>query len=378
MKKILVVSEVPTHPTNAGHRACILAYTNLLKEIGYEVFFLYSNNEMLPKEYLNETKKFWGDHFFCFKKSFLVFAMRFLFSKLFLLLKQDISILDTHYPFGLSSYVKSLHNKFHFDCVIVNYVWLSRLMVDTSIPIKAVFTHDVFSNRNQRTNSKWDSLSPSQEAKALKRCPNILSIQENESVFFSYLAPESKIYTVFSPVKYIETPIVANQNILFLSSNNKHNLEGISFFIENIFPELQVKFPDVKLLIGGAICSVLQDKYISQQIEYFGFVDNVSEFYSLGNVCINPVSSGSGLKIKTFESLSYGKLTIVHPHSLEGVFSSSQIPVCVAESVGEYVTILLKLFTDTSFFVENKMKCCTYIEKYTEHIKEQYRLLIDN
>ena len=39
--KILIVSKCPTHPTSAGNRWGILAQTQILKDLGNEIFFLY-------------------------------------------------------------------------------------------------------------------------------------------------------------------------------------------------------------------------------------------------------------------------------------------------------------------------------------------------
>lgn len=46
MKKILLVSTMPTHPTDAGNRAAIMSQVNILKEIGCDVHLLASKNDV--------------------------------------------------------------------------------------------------------------------------------------------------------------------------------------------------------------------------------------------------------------------------------------------------------------------------------------------
>lgn len=45
MKKVLIISDTPTHPTNTGNKMCILSYATLLQDMGYDVYFLYFTRE---------------------------------------------------------------------------------------------------------------------------------------------------------------------------------------------------------------------------------------------------------------------------------------------------------------------------------------------
>lgn len=65
--KILIVSDIPTSPTNAGNRRIIKSYTDLFKSWGNEVHFLFVNKFSLRKNYrsqiknaISETRKEWG------------------------------------------------------------------------------------------------------------------------------------------------------------------------------------------------------------------------------------------------------------------------------------------------------------------------------
>lgn len=45
--RILIVSKCPTHPTDAGNRWGILAQTEILRELGNEIYFLYIDERPL-------------------------------------------------------------------------------------------------------------------------------------------------------------------------------------------------------------------------------------------------------------------------------------------------------------------------------------------
>lgn len=44
-RKILVISQTPTHPQNAGNRTRIVNFLLALKEQGHEIHFVYLNRE---------------------------------------------------------------------------------------------------------------------------------------------------------------------------------------------------------------------------------------------------------------------------------------------------------------------------------------------
>lgn len=54
--------------------------------------------------------------------------------------------------------------------------------------------------------------------------------------------------------------------------------------------------------------------------------------------------SGTGLKVKTFEAISYGKYVLAHTHSLEGVYDPSNIPVKECVDAKDYISCLRELF----------------------------------
>ena len=49
-----------------------------------------------------------------------------------------------------------------------------------------------------------------------------------------------------------------------------------------------------------------------------GFVDSLSEYYSYADMVIAPLTDGGGMKIKTAEAISYGKIFLGSSESLYG------------------------------------------------------------
>lgn len=381
--KILIVSKCPTHPTNAGNRRWTLSQCEILEQLGHVVHFLYIaefplEKARLPlfKNDLDETSLFWRDRFHLYKlskfshlRNILVTYRREWFNKGFY-------HCDDKYPKGLTSFVRKLQQKENFDVCILNYYELSKIAEKISFPKVAINTHDCFSYKNLVINKKYaGQLTASEEAKAMQRCRSIFALQEEEAIFFQKLSPKSIVYTLFSYTEYRPSEVVNNYNILFLSGSNQFNINGLNWFVNDVFPLIQKEFPQAELLVGGAICSVVS--YSNKHIKLLGSINNASEFYSMGDVAINPVYQGTGIKVKTIESIAYDKVTIAHPHSKIGIFKSETAPLFVSEEPIEWLNFLKTIWRDKSAIERIKVKNKDYLFKMNNYIVQNYKLFLE-
>lgn len=371
-KNILIVSDCPTHRNIAGNRNCILQNVRLLKEIGHSVYFLLLDKGDLCNEDIIETSDFWGPDLLIFKQNRIQTLIQHFLLKLTLLFHCNNPFIDFLCPWGASSLLKTAEKQWAIDSIIVNYVWNSKLLTYSISNTKCLFSHDVFSNRNQDGLSAWHSFSSKSEAKALRRADHILSIQENESIFFRHLVPSLDVHTVYMPFSFKDVTSISLNNLLFFSGYNEHNQSAIKSFINNIWPVISAHFPELKLFIGGSICKVLQDLPLPETVVLKGMYKNPEDFYSQGAIVINPVSSGTGLKVKTFEAISYGKYVLVHPHSVEGIFEKQNAPIVVCNSADDYINALDKTVLHLGFDKEIRFSCLQYIERLNNYIKNQY------
>ena len=381
--KILIVSKCPTHPTDAGNRWWILSQAEMLISMGHEVHFLYINELPLKRdaapyiESLEKTRKYWGDKFHLFTVSkFQKYKM--IAAKLYRMkFGHNYWKVDDQYPFGLEQMVNELDGTIHFDVCIINYYYLSRLFEHINIPKKAIATHDCIAYKQLKTGMPTLCITADTEAKAMQRCPHIFALQEQEADYFQLLSPQSKVYNLFGKYQHYPQPISSNHNIMFLSGNNEFNQNGIKWFIKDVFPLILKRFPDAKLKIGGGICKVMPELKNLEGVDMLGYVDSLDEFYRLGDVAINPVYQGTGLKIKTFEALSYDKVTLVHPHSMAGVYKKNEAPLFASEKPEEWVKFLETVWDNPKRMEEIKKHNADYMKEMNEFIISEYRRFLE-
>lgn len=369
--KVLIVSTNLSHPTDAGNRTAIMGQVRILKHLGCDVHFLFADMALRQADE-SQMRDYWGDHYHVFHLNPIKKVRRVVIDKVRTSLCHGYWHCDDHYPSGIERFVAHLNEQLHFDALIVQYMRLSKLVAHSTIPRKAVYTHDVFSYKDLRTGMPfYETCNAHEEAKALQRCPYIFAIQEEEAAYYSYLSPRSRIFTVYSPFDYHPQPVVGNKNILYIASRMEFNVNGILWFLDNVWPMLVGQDPEVRLIIGGTVCEkVPVGKYAN--VELLGRVDSLEDFYLQGDVVINPVSQGTGLKIKTFEAISFGKATVVHPHSSQGIFHKSTAPLSIAQTPTDWAAIISGLFNDRDRLAAIKKKDEIYMQEMNSYICSQY------
>ncbi len=369
--RVLIISPTPTHLEIGGNRSCILSYCEMLIKEGYELTYLWIANFDSKSEDFQAMEAYWGDRLYVYKKTFVHRVVEALKRKLFFK-RTGYYNLDDFYPFGVKGEIKKIKKAGEYDAVLINYVFMSKLFKFFTKEKKVLFTHDAFSNKYQFTGSPWFSITPNSEQIALNRSDVILSIQEQESNFFSYLTRKS-ILTSYSYFQICDTPYVNNKNILYLAGSNSYNVESIKWYIENVHRRIVNADSEVKLMIGGSICKQLTSYEKEPGICLLGFVDDKHEFYKKGNIVINPTYNGTGLKIKSFEALAYGKVLISHPHCLEGIYSCDYDPFNKAIAIEEYVSLVKVFINNKNKAIAYKVNAVKYIEALNSEVSAAFK-----
>ena len=382
--KILIVSKCPTHPTNAGNRWWILSQAEAFRSLGHEVHFLYINEMPLKRdtapyiESLEQTRNYWGEKFHLFNvekiQKYRMIATKYYRMKF----GHNYWKVDDQYPFGLGNKVNELNATMHFDVCVINYYYLSRLFEHISIPKKAIATHDAIAYKDLKIGQPTLCITANTEAKAMQRCPHIFALQEQEADYFQMLSPCSKVYNLYGKYEHHAHSLVGNHKMVFLSGNNVFNQNGIKWFLREVFPGIRRAFPDAEVLIGGSICKVVKDLDNVDGVKLLGYIDDPAGFYAQADVAINPVYQGTGLKIKTFEAISYDKVALVHPHSLAGVFKKDDAPLFASDKPEDWVTFLKKIWGNFDAINAIKQKNKEYLQAMNDFIVSEYERFLKN
>lgn len=381
--KILVIYPSLTHPVNAGNRAATMGMVDILKQLDHEVYMLCISIPGVKQSYnadIKATKEYWGDHVFIYKASIVERFIQSAKINYIRKFRNGFYKCDDVYPMFLNKMVKLLDGIYQFDACICNYYWTTKALLLFKTRKTILLTHDTFSYRNEITGYKnaWQCTTPNEEAKGVRRAKYILALQDKEANYFKHLSPLSKVLTIYSYYIIQDLPLTYNHNIVMLSSGGQLNYSGIEWFLKEIWPRILDSFPECYLHIAGSLCNLLKNPSLPDHVKLHGYVDSPEKLYKLGDVAINPCFSGTGLKIKTFEALTYGRVIMCHPHSTEGIYRKEQAPVFASTDYKDWIKELRKLWENTEYIKEKHTAGFKYIEDMDKFIMEGYKSIFND
>lgn len=144
----------------------------------------------------------------------------------------------------------------------------------------------------------------------------VLNKRDEKDLFLEYGVSIDLILPI--SMKRIELNNVCSKEerfCVFLGSDFWANRQGLSWFLENVKPHI-----NIKLKICGSICNFLKTKYSDiDGVTFLGYIDNVANLYEKALFIVSPIFSGSGMKTKTVEALAYGKSIIGTDEAFVGI-----------------------------------------------------------
>lgn len=162
--------------------------------------------------------------------------------------------------------------------------------------------------------------------------------------------------------------------------NWKPNIDAKNRLINSIFPKIQLQNPEIKLHIAGSFSDDL--KTINQKnINFHGFVDDKVNFMKNSGILVVPLTSGSGIKIKILEAMSYGIPVIGTKKAFEGINITNNKEVIIAETDEEFAEEVILLINDANkrneigkngkHFIQKNYKKTDICEQLDEFIKRK-------
>lgn len=375
-----MISPIAFIPANAGNSTRIM---NLLELMDADIDYLHVLMEDGDAEEMEKSTVI-NNYFRCPYAPDLTIN-----SKLRFILRRSLDAINSAYiPYKIDEYcdvsvckhARELCDKNKYDCVIIEYVFLSRIFefINSDV-IKILDTHDIFADRHKKyvnDRCKWFYTTKEEEIKGFNRADIVLAIQENEKNLIHNLTSKPIVKTIGHKVDIDESAMVENHNLLYVASNNKQNIFGLTQFIDDVFWRVKEQIYDVKLIVSGSIFKGI-DYSDNEDIIVTGYFEEKIDVYKLASVVINPTPYGTGLKIKTIEALGYGKALVGTEAATEGLDSNNNTNFITIKTDIEFADEIIKLFNDYDAIERYSRNALLYSKVYNESVKCSVMELID-
>ena len=205
----------------------------------------------------------------------------------------------------------------------INYAFMTRFLRYLSpTPISFVDTHDVLSDKSAKVVgfgvSDSVSIMATEEGAMLQRASAVLAIQRHDAAKLATMAPRTPVLT--AGVDFVAPDVGPPSNqpaILMVAHNNPLNIKGVQDFLRFAWPSIKAARPDVRFVVVGSVAQAV--RYPDSQVLFAGVVDDLAPCYAAARVVVNPAVAGTGLKVKTVESIAYLRPIVTFPSGAEGI-----------------------------------------------------------
>lgn len=213
-------------------------------------------------------------------------------------------------------------------------------------------THDILARRVQpRSGSEgaapadpWIAASAFDEIRALEGFDVLIAIQGVEGALLRRQFPDKPVLVVPHGLDLPECPPSPCSSggpirLGFLGGRDPANAEALDWFVETVWPTLHARFgARIAFDVGGQICRRWTKP--PSGIRLVGTVDSIGDFWPKIDLAVNPVRSGSGLKIKNVEALAHGRALVTTSIGAEGLESASPDGLRIANGPDEWISTL--------------------------------------
>ena len=210
------------------------------------------------------------------------------------------------------------------------------------------------------------------ELSLFEKIDGYLPITEVDHHFFKEKYPHLSSQTIpygidLSAYQYEDYKIDKDKISLFHlgSMNWQPNIEGMTWFLENIWEKVAQKHPKLTLVLAGKGNKAVFGNKNLKNVQIFDFVENAQQFIKAHDIMIAPLLSGSGMRIKIMEGLALGKPIITTTIGAEGIEITDKENILIADTPEAMLQTI-------DFCVQNAEKCAEIGRNARKLVEERY------
>ncbi len=275
---------------------------------------------------------------------------------------QAIGVETIYTPFccSVESYLKKSGGL--FDVVILSRLMVGRKYMDLvnklcPQAITLFDTVDLHFLRERREAELVDCCNKRDAAEETKKlelaiarqADRALVVSAEEKILLEEIAPDIETHVVSNIHSPYEkpTPYRSRADLLFIGGfEHLPNVDGITWFCEEIFPKVKLLLPEAKLHIVGSKPTQEIFDLATDDIIVHGYVEDITPLFESCRVSIAPLRYGAGVKGKVNQSHAFGVPCVATPIACEGMHLSHGVDVMVCEKPDDFAQAVADVYLD--------------------------------
>jgi len=158
--------------------------------------------------------------------------------------------------------------------------------------------------------------------------------------------PNGVDVTHYSPDFTSEAPA----HLIYIGSMDWYpNEDAVSFFVEEVLPQIQNSVPDAKFsIVGGNPSARVQKLRDREGVVVTGRVSEIKPYFAEATVFVVPLRIGSGTRLKILEAMAMGKAVVSTTVGAEGLALRDGKEIFIADEPKTFADAVIRLITDSS------------------------------
>lgn len=124
------------------------------------------------------------------------------------------------------------------------------------------------------------------------------------------------------------------------------NVEGLQWFLENVWHKVHLQHPQLKLYLAGKSMSEAFKKQIFPNVTMLGEVENAQQFMRSKGLMLAPLLSGGGMRVKIIEGMALGKVILSTPVGAEGIDCENGKDILIAADANAFAEAVSRYVND--------------------------------
>lgn len=182
------------------------------------------------------------------------------------------------------------------------------------------------------------------EISELNKVDGLACISNSDAEYFTreLSGPVIKTITTSQEVAKTDNQISSNSVYHLAAMDWLPNREGLNWFVNKVLPHIN---SNIKIKVAGK--SLRVEEYVHPQIINLGEIEDAESFVAQNGICIIPLQSGSGIRMKVIQNLAFGKAIISTLKGIEGL-NVTEKEVIIKDDPISFAQAINTLFIDNS------------------------------
>jgi glycosyltransferase involved in cell wall biosynthesis len=142
-------------------------------------------------------------------------------------------------------------------------------------------------------------------------------------------------------------PVSDGRTVLFFGLlSYVPNIDGVTYFVNEIWPRIAAAHPDARLKIVGRDAPPSLQALAGPNIELTGFVPDLRPHLAAATAVVVPLRFGGGTRLKIVEAMAMGKAIVSTSLGAEGIEAASGRDLIVEDDAASFADAVNRLIAD--------------------------------